>query len=161
MWKDVVNVNCQISNKSVSKIGEVVDLQGRGRGEHCGATWWMLSGGANPPLRPLPHHRMSQTQHLTQNSKICFQKYSAHSISHLVTKLKCCFKISDFVKCFSLLMLYLYPIIGFWGFFNFGEVAECVLLKTEGEETTSKLNPHQFAAIFTVATKKYLRAFFS
>ena len=32
MWKDVVNVNCQISNKSVSKIGEVVDLQGRGRG---------------------------------------------------------------------------------------------------------------------------------
>ena len=57
-------------------------------------------------------------------------------------------------------MLYLYPIIGFWGFFNFGEVAECVLLKTEGEETTSKLNPHQFAAIFTVATKKYLRAFF-
>ena len=50
-------------------------------------------------------------------------------------------------------MLYLYPIIGFWGFFNFGEVAECVLLKTEGEETTSKLNPRQFAAIFTGPTK--------
>ena len=52
-------------------------------------------------------------------------------------------------------MLYLYPIIGFWGFFNFGEVAECVLLKTEGEETTSKLNPRQFAAIFTVPTKNF------
>ena len=28
--RNVVNVICQISHKSISKLGEVVDLQGRG-----------------------------------------------------------------------------------------------------------------------------------
>lgn len=50
MWKDVVNVNCQISNKSVSKIGEVVDLQGRGEG---GTLWRDVVNviwGSKPPI---------------------------------------------------------------------------------------------------------------
>ena len=93
--------------------------------------------GSKPPLRP-PHHRICHShQILHQNLQKCL-------ISKII-----------FVSA-----EYFNPIIRFWVFFNSLEVAECVLLKTEGK-TTSKLNPQQFAAIFTsLATKKMKRCFF-
>ena len=94
--------------------------------------------GSKPPLRP-PHHRICHSHQILHQN---LQKYFISKIIFVSAE-------------------YLNPIIRFWVFFNSSEVAECVLLKTEGK-TTSKLNPQQFAAIFTsLATKKMKKMFFS
>ena len=67
--------------------------------------------GSKPPLRP-PHHRICHSHQILHQN---LQKYLISKIIFVSAE-------------------YFNPIIRFWVFFNSLEVAECVLLKTEGED---------------------------